>query len=89
MERMRCHVDHLWFEHSEVGLRRQLSPFRGIESVVVDPAAGAVTIEFDASRLDAAGIRRLISSCGYECTLQENLADDSAVASSIANRNRE
>lgn len=67
MERMRCHVDHLWFEHSDVGLRRQLTPLGGIESVIVDPEAGAVTVEFDASRLDEAKIRRLISSCGYQC----------------------
>lgn len=76
MQRMRCHVDHLWFEHSGVGLRRQLSPFTGIEAVSVDPAAGAVIIEFDESRLDPVGIRRLISSCGYECApLDDAMAD--------------
>ncbi len=67
MERTRCHVEHLWFEHSDVGLRRQLGSCGGIESVDVDPLAEAVTVEFDESRLDAAAVRRLISSCGYEC----------------------
>ena len=67
MARTRCHVEHLWFEHSGVGLQRQLTSFGGIESVVVDPLAEAVTVEFDESRLDAAAVRRLISICGYEC----------------------
>lgn len=67
MERTRCHVEHLWFEHSDVGLQRQLASCGGIESVVVDSLAEAVTVEFDESVLDAAAVRRLISSCGYEC----------------------
>lgn len=86
MERMRCRVDHLWFEHSDVGLRRQLTPVGGIESVVVDPGAGAVTIEFDASRLDPVGIRRLISSCGYECAPLDDTRADAAGSNTGATR---
>ena len=61
------HVEHLRYEHSDVGLRKQLRRMPGIHDVVTDPIAGSATITFDASCCGPREVERMIEECGYRC----------------------
>ena len=67
MTRRAFHVEDLRYEHSMVGLRRQLHRCSGIQDVATDPGAGTATITFDADHWNAGDIERLITECGYVC----------------------
>ena len=56
----------LYYEHSNVGLARQLRGTAGIIDVVVDPQAGTATITFDGNLLTVRAVEYLINECGYE-----------------------
>jgi hypothetical protein len=45
--RIEFHVEDLRYEHSMVGLRRQLQRCAGIQDVATDPGASTATIIFD------------------------------------------
>jgi hypothetical protein len=61
------HVDDLRYEHSMVGLGRQLRRRHGIQDVTTDPGSSTATITFDASCWSERDIGRLIAECGYVC----------------------
>lgn len=66
MSRMIAHVDGLLYEHSVVGLAAQIGRRAGIRRVAVDAASGRVTILYDATRVSARELPRLIVECGYD-----------------------
>ncbi|MBV5325083.1 MAG: hypothetical protein J0626_07365, partial [Rhodospirillaceae bacterium] len=61
------HVDHLRFEHSDLGLERQLAQFPGVIRVAVDAQSGRVT---------KARLERTICDCGYDCQCAEPLSSE-------------
>jgi hypothetical protein len=61
------YVDDLRYEHSMVGLRRQLRRRHGIQDVTTDPGGNTATISFDASCWSDRDIERMIAECGYVC----------------------
>ncbi len=65
MKRLITHIDSDMFEHSAVGLERQLTRRRGIDHVEVDRKAHTVIVDFDDARVKRADVRRLIAECGY------------------------
>lgn len=67
MTSRRFHVEDLRYEHSMVGLGRQLQRSRGIEGVTTDPGSDTATITFDAACWSDRDIERLIAECGYVC----------------------
>lgn len=67
MDRLCFRVSSLLFEHSPVGLRRQLEHRDGIQGVLADPRTSTATVTFDPDRLARDDVERLISECGYEC----------------------
>ena len=76
MSSVMMHVDGLEFEHTRVGLARQLEQFTGIARVEVDPAAGTATVVYDDTRLGGpAAVAHLIAECGYQCVECGNRSD--------------
>ena len=67
MRRVTAEIERLTFEHSCVGLARQLERRSGITHVEVDTRAERATITYDDTRLSVAQLERLIGECGYEC----------------------
>ena len=67
MRRITAECDRLGFEHSSIGLARQLATRAGISRVEVDPSADRASITYDESKLTASQVERLIAECGYEC----------------------
>ena len=67
MRRITAEFDRLGFEHSPIGLARQLRIRAGISGVEVDPRANRASITYDESKLTASQVARLIAECGYEC----------------------
>ena len=67
MDRLSFVVGPLLFEHSPVGLRRQLEHRNGIQGVLADPRTSTATVTFDPDRLAREDVEQLISECGYEC----------------------
>jgi hypothetical protein len=67
MRRAIAEVDGMVFEHSPVGLARQLRGRVGIGRVQVDGAAGRAAIEYDPARVGVRELPRLIAECGYVC----------------------
>lgn len=67
MHTTRYHVDHLHFEHSTMGLGRQLAQCPGVIRVDADRSTGIVAIDFDDHTVSAARLERMICDCGYEC----------------------
>ena len=65
MKRLVTAIDADMFEHSAVGLERQLARRAGIDHVEVDPTTHTVVVEFDDARVKRADVRRLIAECGY------------------------
>lgn len=70
------HVDHLRFEHSDLGLERQLAQFPGVIRVAVDAQSGLVAIDFDDRRVTKARLERTICDCGYDCQCAEPLSSE-------------
>ena len=68
MRQTRFRVDHLLFEHSSVGLRRQLEHRAGIHGVTTDPQSSLAIVTYDQERLASSDVARLISESGYECS---------------------
>ena len=75
MRRSRFRVDHLAFEHSSVGLRRQMTCCSGVHDVSTDTAASVTTVTFDPDRLHPEDVERLIHQCGYECRRLDDAPD--------------
>jgi hypothetical protein len=67
MRQITAEFDRLGFEHSSIGLARQLQIRAGISRVEVDPRADRASITYDETRLTASQVARLIAECGYEC----------------------
>jgi copper chaperone CopZ len=67
MRRITAEIERLTFEHSCVGLARQLQRRPGITQVEVDTRADRATITYDDTRLSVSQLERLIGECGYEC----------------------
>lgn len=67
MRRVTAEIERLTFEHSCVGLARQLERRPGITQVEVDTRADRATITYDDTRLSVSELERLIAECGYEC----------------------
>lgn len=65
------HVDHLHFEHCDLGLERQLEKFPGVVHVAVNVRSGLVAIDFDERRVTKARLERTICDCGYDCRCAE------------------
>ena len=65
------YVDHLLFEHSDLGLARQLAQFPGVLRVAVNAQSGLVAIDFDDRRVTKARLERTICDCGYDCQCAE------------------
>lgn len=76
MTRKEFHVKDLRYEHTMVGLRRQLQRCPGIHNVATEPGRSMATITFDASRWSAGGIEHLIGECGYVCHCQGDTGAD-------------
>lgn len=66
MNRVTTEIERLGFEHSCVGLARQLGCRAGIHRVDVDERANCATITYDDTCLTASHVRHLIAECGYE-----------------------
>ena len=66
MRRVTAEIERLTFEHSCVGLARQLRCRPGITQVEVDTHAERATITYDDTRLSTSQLERLIAECGYE-----------------------
>lgn len=66
MHRVTTEIERLGFEHSCVGLARQLGGRAGIQNVHVDEQTNRATITYDDTRLSASYVRHLIAECGYE-----------------------
>jgi hypothetical protein len=66
MKDMIAEVEGLVFEHSQVGLARQLTHRSGIEGVDVNSRAGTARIHYNQGRITPDDIRRLIAECGYQ-----------------------
>lgn len=78
MNRVTTEIERLGFEHSCVGLARQLGGRAGIQSVDVDERTNRATITYDDARLTASHVRHLITECGYEVrdtTVDEDTSD--------------
>ena len=58
-------VDDMQYEHSDVGLERQLSRFPGVVRVDIHPRAGFADITYEESRITSRGLHDLIAQCGY------------------------
>jgi copper chaperone CopZ len=67
MDRVVMHVRGLEYEHSRVGLARQLTHFPGVARVEVDRAFGTAAIVYDTGLLDERAVVHLIAACGYNC----------------------
>ena len=67
MQRITAEIDRLGFEHSSIGLARQLRMRSGISRVEVDQRTDRAAITYDETRLTASQVERLIGECGYEC----------------------
>lgn len=67
MTRRTFHVRDLQYEHSMVGLGRQLKRRHGIQNVKTDADSDTATITYDASCWSDRDIERLIAECGYVC----------------------
>jgi copper chaperone CopZ len=63
----RFRVGPLCFEHSVLGLARQLAVVPGVRRVDLDIPAGLANIEFDADTMTPQRLERAISDCGYDC----------------------
>lgn len=66
MNRVMTEIERLGFEHSCVGLARQLGTRAGIERVDVDERTNRAIITYDETCLTASRVRDLIAECGYE-----------------------
>lgn len=66
MNRVTTEIERLGFEHSCVGLARQLGRRAGIQSVDVDERTNRATVTYDDTRLTPSQVRQLIAQCGYE-----------------------
>lgn len=66
MNRVTTEIERLGFEHSCVGLARQLTRRAGIQGVDVDERTSRATITYDDTRLTASDVRYLIAEAGYE-----------------------
>lgn len=66
MNRLTAEIERLGFEHSRVGLARQLEHRAGIQAVDVDERTSRATITYDDTRLSASDVRHLIAEVGYE-----------------------
>lgn len=60
-------VEHLDFEHTILGLGRQLAQCPGVAHVNIDRAAGLVAIDYDDRALSSSCLERTIRDCGYDC----------------------
>ena len=78
MRQITAEFDRLGFEHSSVGLGRQLRVRAGISGVEVDPRADRASISYDETRLTASQVERLIAECGYECRCCKPAPEDEA-----------
>jgi len=58
-------VENLLFEGTELGLKRQLEGYPGIESVSVDVDSGIVTVRHDETVLSRRAVRRAVADCRY------------------------
>ena len=58
-------VDDMQYEHSDVGLERQLSRFPGVVRVDIDPRAGFADITYEESQVTSHRLHDLIAQCGY------------------------
>lgn len=67
MARHWFHVEHLGYEYSVVGLRRQLQRLPGIRGVITDPGTSSATVDYDASCCGPREVARMIEECGYRC----------------------
>jgi hypothetical protein len=65
MKRIDIDIDHVVFEHSCVGLARQLADFSGVAGVDIDWNRRYASITYDDTRLSVADIRRVVDGCGY------------------------
>ena len=66
MNRVTTEIERLGFEHSCIGLARQLGRRAGIQRVDVDERTNRATITYDDARLTPSRVRDLIAECGYE-----------------------
>ena len=83
MNHVTTEIERLGFEHSCVGLARQLGHRAGIQRVDVDERTNRATITYDDARLTPSHVRHLIAECGYE--VRHTTVHDNA---SSATRNR-
>ena len=66
MNHVTTEIERLGFEHSCVGIARQLTHRPGIQRVDVDERTNHATITYDDTRLTASDVRHLIAEVGYE-----------------------
>jgi copper chaperone CopZ len=66
MSRVTTEIERLGFEHSCVGLARQLTRRPGIQRVDVDERTSRATITYDDTRLTASDVTYFIAEAGYE-----------------------
>jgi hypothetical protein len=84
MNRVTTEIERLGFEHSCVGLARQLGHRAGIQGVDVDERTNRATITYDDTRLTASHVRYLIAECGYEVHDATVRGDASGIADNHA-----
>lgn len=65
MMRLVANIDADMFEHSTVGLERQLARRPGIRHVEVDRRTHVVVVDFDDARLKGTDVHRFIAESGY------------------------
>ena len=87
MNRVTTEIERLGFEHSCVGLARQLGHRRGIQRVDVDERTSRATITYDDTRLTASDVTYLIAEAGYEprdAVTRDDTSEDDASGAATA-----
>lgn len=87
MNRVTTEIERLGFEHSCVGLARQLGHRRGIQRVDVDERTSCATISYDDTRLTASDVTYLIAEAGYEprdAVTSDDTSEDDASGAATA-----
>ena len=87
MNRVTTEIERLGFEHSCVGLARQLGHRRGIQRVDVDERTSRATITYDDTRLTASDVTYLIAEAGYEprdAVTSDDTSEDDASGAATA-----